>query len=151
MWERFGWEGGAQETEGAGVLFFNSADSDAEAVGNFAMGKEFDFAQEEDGATACREVGNRLFEKSELLAGHGLLGNARCGRGGRFMSGIGGASGAFGRDAAALEAVDSEPAGGDVEKRFGFFGALVFDGRIDAEVGVVRDILSFGCIAKEAR
>jgi len=33
-------------------LFFDGADGDAEAVGDFAVGKEFDFAKEENGAAA---------------------------------------------------------------------------------------------------
>ena len=46
--------------------------------------------------------------------------------------------------------VNGEAAGGDVEEGFGFFGGLVLDGRIDAEVGVVGDVLGLGGGAEEA-
>jgi len=42
------------EAEGAGVLFFDGADSDAEAVGDFSVGEEFDFAEKKNGAAAGR-------------------------------------------------------------------------------------------------
>jgi hypothetical protein len=46
--------------------------------------------------------------------------------------------------------VNGEAAGGDVEEGFGFFGGLVLDGWIDAEVGVVGDVLGLGGVAEEA-
>ena len=87
--EGFGWEGGAEEAEGPSVLFFNGADGDAEAVGDFAMGKEFNFSQEQDGAAALGEFGDGLLEERELLAGHYLLRNGRSGGGGGLVGGIG--------------------------------------------------------------
>jgi hypothetical protein len=77
----FGGEGGAEEAEGAGVLFLDGADGDAETVGDFAVGKEFDFAQEEDRAATGWKFGDGGFEQGEFLAGHDLLFDAR--RGGR--------------------------------------------------------------------
>jgi hypothetical protein len=148
--ERFGRERGAEESEGAGVLLFDGADGDAEAIGDFAMGKEFDFTEEKDGAAALGEFGDGLFEEREFLAGHDLLGDGRGGGGGGLVRGIGRSGRAFGRNAAALEAIDGEAAGGDVEECLGFVGGLVFDGRIDAQVGVVSDVLRFGGVAEKA-
>ena len=78
-----------EQAERAGVLFFNGADGDAEAVGDFAMGQEFDFTQEQDGAAALGEFGDGLLEECEFLAGHDLVGNGGGGGGGGFVSGIG--------------------------------------------------------------
>lgn len=85
----FDGEGGTEQAERARVLFFNGADGDAESVGDFAMGEEFDFAQEQNGAAAGGQFSDGLLEERELLAGHDLVGNGGGGGGGGFVSVIG--------------------------------------------------------------
>ena len=57
-----GAEGRAEEAERAGVLFFDRAHGDAEAVGDFLMGKQFDFAEQEDSGAAFGELRDGLLE-----------------------------------------------------------------------------------------
>ena len=87
--EGFSREGGAEEAEGPGVLFFNGADGDAEAVGDFAMGQECDLTQEQVSAAARGELGEGLLEEYELWAGHDPVGSGGGGGGGGIVSGIG--------------------------------------------------------------
>jgi len=52
-------------------------------------------------------------------------------------------------DAAALEAVDGEAAGGDVEEGLGLRGRLLGNGGMSPDVGVVGDVLSLSGVAEE--
>ena len=127
------------------MLFLDGADGDAETLGDFAVGKKFDFAQEKDGAATGRKFGDGGFEQGEFLARHDLFFNARSRRGGGVK--VGGA-GLDGRDAAALEPVDGEAAGGDVEQGLGLLGRGLADRGKDAKIGVVRDVLRLGGVAQ---
>jgi hypothetical protein len=42
----FGGKHRAQQPQGAGVLFLDGADGDAEPVGDFLVGQQLDFSQE---------------------------------------------------------------------------------------------------------
>ncbi len=61
------------------MLFFDGADGDAKPVGDFLVGKELDLAEEQDGPTTFRQLGDGLFELLQFLPGHDLLHHARVG------------------------------------------------------------------------
>jgi hypothetical protein len=119
------------------VLFFDRADRDAKPVGDFTMGKEFDLAQQEHGAAAGWQFRDRLLEVVQFLAGDDFLRDVGCA--GRRV-GIRGFAGEGG-DAAAFQPVDGEPPGGGVKQGLGFRRSLSQGGTVDAQVGVVGDVL----------
>jgi len=71
--ERLGGQRGAEEPQRAGVLFFDVLMAIPEAVGDFAVREEFDFAQKQNGAATLGQFGDGVLEKREFLAGHDLL------------------------------------------------------------------------------
>ena len=141
-------EGGAEQSEGAGVLFLDRADGDTEAGGDLPVREQIELAEEQHGAAALGQAGDRLLEQVQLLAGHDLLGDP--GRGGGGGLGVGGVADE-GRDAPALEPVDGQPAGGEVKEGAGLGGLVAGDDGVDPEVGVMGDVLRLAGIAEQAR
>jgi hypothetical protein len=73
---RGGGQARAQQAQGAGVLFLDRADGDAEPVGDFPVGEEFDFPQQQHRAAALGQLGDGLLELAQLLPGYDLLHHA---------------------------------------------------------------------------
>ena len=93
------------------MLFLDGADGDAEPVGDFLVGQQFDFSQQQYVAAAGGQLSDGLLELLQFLARHYLLDHARCRRGRSFGFEC---LAREGRDATALESVDGQPAGGGV-------------------------------------
>jgi hypothetical protein len=89
----FGGQGTTEEAQRAGMLFFNSADGDAETFRDFAMGEQLDLAQQENLAAPGGEVVNRFAKQVPLLASADLGGHAGCGGTGGVHGGVGGGDG----------------------------------------------------------
>lgn len=127
------------------MLFFNRADGEAKPVGDFLVGKELDFAEKQDGPAAFGQLGDGLLQLLQFLAGHDLLHHSRMGRSDAL--GFQG-TGSERRNAAALEAVEREAPGRDVEQGLGFFRGVFIHRRVDAQISIMRDVLSLGGIAQ---
>jgi len=130
------------------MLFFDGADRDAEAVGDFLVGKQFNLAQQKHSAAAGRKLSDGIAEQTEFLAGHDLLNDARFS--GRREIGCR----CFPAERcglAAAEPVDGEIAGGGVENGLRVFRGRFSRGRINAHVRIVSDVLSFVRVAEKTR
>jgi hypothetical protein len=141
--------GFAQEAVGARHVVFHGLDGEAEAAGDLAVGEVLDLAEEKNLAAARREAEEDFLEAREFLAG----GDDALDRGLVAQRGFERqcAGGIEALVAAAADFVEREAAGGREEQEARFAGAAVVDGGLDADEGVLRDVLRLRAIAEESR
>jgi len=141
-------EGRTEEPQGAGMLFFNGADGDAQTISDFLMRKEFNLSEEKYTSAARGELRDGSLEMTPFLARHDLLYNARLRRRCRINRSL---LSIEWPNLAAPNSIKGEIAGGGIEKCLGVVRRDLALLGIDAEVRIVGHILSFVGISEEAR
>ena len=125
-----------------GELRFDGVHGDAEFLGDFAVGKIFKFAEDEDFAAAGRQFRDRRRQKVGLLLAAGGFGGV--GRGVedarfdhfRYRNRVGGG--------AAAEEIAGGVAGGGEEEAAGMLDGPALAGAEEAGVGFLHDVVDVG-------
>jgi hypothetical protein len=130
------------------VLFFDRADRDAETFGDFLVGEQFDFAEEQNGTAAGRKFSDGSFQLTQFLTGHHLLNDTRLWRRRGLCVCL---LIVERRDLTAFESIDREVASGGVQEGLRIIRRSLSIAWVNADIGVVRDVLRLVRIAQEAR
>ena len=134
--------------ERLGELHLDGVHGDAEFLGDFAVGKIFKFAEDEDFAAARRQLGDRRREQVGLLLAAGGFGGVRrrvedARRDEfRYRNRVGGR--------AASEEIAGGVAGGGEEEAARVFDGTPFAGAEEAGVGLLHEVVDFGRVDQPA-